>query len=88
VGFGVGVAASQIVGVRPTSPADLMFTLMLTVGMTVVLGVASSLALRAFVVRIGIKKPGEYRVLHMPHWAHRAMRDHHEDEVTPRRAAR
>ena len=88
VGFGVGVAAARSVALRPTTPLDDMFTLMLTVAMTIVLGAASSLALRAFVIRIGIKRPGEYRVLHLPHWAHRAAEEMHEAPAQRQRAAR
>ena len=77
VGFAVGIAASRALPVRPTTPADDVFTLMLTATLCLVLGVGSSLALRAFVLGRSKQDPQDARFLSaIPRMVHREKKAH------------
>lgn len=78
VGFGVGVAAGRALPVRPTTAADDLLTLMLSVAVAIVMGTFGSMALRAAIVWIGMRRPGEHASVHLfPRRAHRTERAAH-----------
>lgn len=72
VGIGIGVAAARSLPVRPTTPADDLFALMLTMSMIMVVGVFGSLALRAIVVQLGGRRSGGALVSFIPRMLPRA----------------
>jgi hypothetical protein len=73
VGFGVGVAAARSFPFRPTTPPDDLFTLMLAAALAIVMGTFGSMALRAAIVWVGVRRPGEGGSLHL--FPHRSRHD-------------
>jgi hypothetical protein len=67
VGFGVGIAAARSFPFRPTTPVDDLFTLMLGVALVIAVGTFGSMALRAAIVRIGMRRPREFGLRFIPH---------------------
>jgi hypothetical protein len=65
VGFGVGIAAARSFPFRPTTPADDLFTLMLGVALAIVLGTFGSMAMRAAIVWVGVRRPGDAGSVHL-----------------------
>jgi hypothetical protein len=75
VGFAVGISAARALPMRPLTPADDLFALMLTVSLALVMGVTGSLALRAVVLRMGREQGGApTHVRFIPHLLHREDR--------------
>jgi hypothetical protein len=74
VGFGVGVAAARSFPFRPITPADDLFTLMLAVGVAIAMGTLGSMAMRAAIVSVGMRRTGDGGSVHL--FPHRAHHDH------------
>ena len=75
VGFGVGIASARSFPFRPTTPADDLFTLMLGVGVAMVMGTFGSMAMRAGIVWIGMRRTGDAGSVHLfPHRTHHGER--------------
>jgi hypothetical protein len=66
VGYGVGIAAARALPIRPVTPADDMWALMLTTSLVIVIGVVASLVLRALVVRMGFERRSNVFVRFVP----------------------
>lgn len=68
VGFGIGIGAARSFPLRPTTPADDLFALMLTTALAVVIGAFGSIALRAAIVWVGVRSKDELgRMRFRPH---------------------
>ncbi len=80
VGFGVGVAASRAFPMRPTTPADDLFALMLTTSLAIVIGSFGSMMLRASIVWLGVHQPRAVSVIRFPR--HRSHPVEPEMDVT------
>jgi hypothetical protein len=66
VGFGVGIAVARAFPFRPVTPADDLFTMMLGATLAIALGTFGSMALRAGIVWVGVRRPGEGRLHFLP----------------------
>jgi hypothetical protein len=87
VGFGVGIAAARSFPFRPTTPPDDLLTLMLTAGVAVVMGTFGSMAMRAAIVWVGLRRRGDAGAVHLfPHRGHHDDKD--ERSASRARAAR
>ena len=79
VGFGIGTAVGLGFPLRPTSPADDLFTLMLTAATGIVIGTLGSVAIRSAIVWIGVHAPSDVGRMRFRHRAHEAPTIQHEE---------